>query len=410
MYLWAWIFFVVLIILLVALDLGVLHRKNKVPTSAEAIGWTLFWIALAMLFNVVVYFAYQHHWFELGLHRAAEPDGYRAALLFFTGYLVEKSLSLDNIFVIALIFQYYQIPVKFQHRVLTWGVLGALVMRGLMIAAGAVLIARFQWMNYIFGGFLLFTAAKMLIVRNETFDPESNFLVRWVRRIIPVSGKLDGHHFFTRIHGALAITPLFLVLIQVEATDVIFAVDSIPAIFAITEDPFIVFTSNIFAILGLRALYFALVAFMNRFRYLKISLVFILAFVGVKLVLAHTHPISPYASLMVILGMLLVGVLPTLLTKEPPDKSPEGPFTEEIQELAKVSFNQARRLVMIILGFSILLVGVAMLFLPGPAILVIPIGLLILAREFTWAKRLLAKFKKKGKNMVSFFNGGQKKK
>jgi tellurite resistance protein TerC len=409
MYLLAWVSFIILILLLVALDLGVLHRKQKVPTSAQAIGWTLFWISLAMVFNVVLYFAYQHHWLGLGLHYAAEPDGYQAALLFFTGYLVEKSLSLDNIFVIALIFQYYQIPVKYQHRVLTWGVLGALILRGIMIAAGAVLIARFQWMNYVFGAFLLFTAVKMLVFRNETFDPESNRLVRWVRRVFPVSSKLDEHHFFTRLNGAWAITPLFLVLLQVEATDVIFAVDSIPAIFAITKDPFIVFTSNIFAILGLRALYFALVAFMNRFRYLKVSLVFILAFVGVKLVLAHTHPIPPYASLMVILGMLLVGILPTLFSKEPPEKVPEGPLTEDIQELAKMSLNQARRLVMIVIGFTILVVGLAMLVLPGPAFIVIPIGLFILAREFAWAKNLLARFKEKGRTFISFFESNSKK-
>lgn len=314
--LWAWIAFIVLILGLVALDLGVLHRKRSVPTTAEALAWTLFWIALALLFNILLYFLYLHHWFNLGINGGVPADAYQSAMQFFTGYVVEKSLSLDNIFVIALIFEFYRIPVKYQHRVLLWGVLGALLLRGLMIAGGAILIARFSWMNYVFGGFLLYTAINMLLTKEETFDPESSRLVRWMRKLFHITGELHGEHFFVKVAGHLAMTPLFLVLMQVEATDVLFAVDSIPAIFAITSDPFIVFTSNIFAILGLRALYFALASFMNRFRYLKVSLVFILAYIGVKMLLAHPYPIPSYVSLMVILGILTAGLLPTLLVKE----------------------------------------------------------------------------------------------
>ncbi len=313
--LWAWVLFIILVLGLVALDLGVLHRKRSIPTTAEALSWTLFWISLALVFNIVLYFVYLNHWFGLGMTEGS-TDAYQSAMQFFTGFVVEKSLSLDNIFVIALIFEFYRIPVQYQHRVLLWGVLGALILRGVMIAAGAVLIERFSWMNYIFGVFLIYTAIKMLITQEETFDPESSTLVRWLRKIFHVSSELHGEHFFIRIAGSLAITPLFLVLLQVEATDVLFAVDSIPAIFAITSDPFIVFTSNIFAVLGLRALYFALASFMHRFRYLKVSLVFVLAFVGVKMLLAHTYPIPAYVSLMIIVGILTVGVLPTLFAKQ----------------------------------------------------------------------------------------------
>ncbi|MDP1834754.1 MAG: TerC/Alx family metal homeostasis membrane protein [Chlamydiales bacterium] len=404
---WAWGFFIFLILLLVALDLGVLHRRRHVPTTPEAIGWTLFWIILALLFNGIVYYAYEWHWFNLGLFAGSEENGRDAALKFLTGYIVEKSLSLDNIFVIALIFEYYKVPVQYQHRILIWGVLGALVLRGLMIGAGVVLITRFFWMNYLFGLFLLYTASKMLLAKEGTFDPEKNIFVRWLRKIIPITQELHDDHFFVRIKGVLTMTPLCLVLLQVEATDVLFAVDSIPAIFAITMDPFIVFTSNIFAILGLRALYFALASFMNRFRYLKVALVFILAFVGVKLLLSHDYPIPPYVSLVVILGMLFVGIMPTLLSKEPDDR-PNGPLANDLKELFVMTYRQAKRFVIIVTGFTILVVGIAMLVLPGPAIVVIPLGLLILAREFVWAKRLLAKFKEKGAGVINIFSSKDK--
>lgn len=404
----AWLLFIALILVLIALDLGVLHRKPSVPSVVQALTWSVFWIFIALLFNILIYFAYEGHWWELGLHTGAAADGYQAALLFFTGYLVEKTLSLDNIFVIALIFEYYRVPLKFQHRVLLWGVLGALVLRGLMIGAGAVLIERYSWITYIFGAFLIYTAIKMLVAREEKFDPEGSPLVRWARKVMPVSSTIDGVHFFTRLDGRLAMTPLFIVLLQVEATDVLFAVDSIPAIFAITQDPFIVFTSNIFAILGLRALYFALAALLGRFRYLKMSLVFILAFVGVKMLLAHDYPIPTYASLMVILGMLAVGILPTLLMKPGSPEMANGPLAEDAKQLVMATAGQAKRLIVIVTGFTILIVGLAMLVLPGPAIVVIPLGLYVLGSELRWARRLLAKFKKKGLNAISLFQRNDK--
>jgi tellurite resistance protein TerC len=309
MTIWIWSGFILVILLLLALDLCILHRHAHVIGVREALTWTVFWIALALVFNVFVYFAYEHHWCGIGREVGLELSGRKAALQFFTGYVIEKSLSLDNIFVIALIFAYFGVPAVYQHRVLFWGILGALVMRGIMIAAGAVLIRRFDWIVYVFGGLLLITAVKMLIARHDNLEPEKNPLVRLARRLYPVSEDYVEGRFFVRLDGQRAITPLFLVLLLVESTDVLFAVDSIPAIFAITHDPFLVFTSNVFAILGLRSLYFALAGVMHRFRYLKASLVFVLAFVGVKMILSHHHAIPTAVSLAIIAGILLVGIV-----------------------------------------------------------------------------------------------------
>jgi tellurite resistance protein TerC len=308
-----WTAFIVLVLGMLALDLGVFHRRAHVVGAREALGWTGVWIVAALAFNVGLYFMYEHHWLGIGRELGHELSGRQAALQFFTGYVIEKSLSLDNIFVIALIFAYFAVPAIYQHRVLFWGVVGALVMRGVMIAAGTVLIRRFDWMVYVFGGLLLITAVKMLIVRHDNLEPERNPLVKLARRLYPVSASYQAERFFTRVDGRRAITPLFLVLLVVESSDVLFAVDSIPAIFAVTHDPFLVFTSNVFAILGLRSLYFALAAVMHRFRYVKISLVFVLVFVGVKMLLAHHHPIPTLFSLAVISGILLVGIAASVL-------------------------------------------------------------------------------------------------
>ncbi|NOS99927.1 MAG: TerC family protein [Phycisphaerales bacterium] len=305
---WVWVGFIAIILAFLALDLGVFHRKAHVVSLREALTWTVVWLSTAMLFNVGVYFMYEHHWMGLGQNVAHPLDGKQAALQFFTGYLIEYSLSMDNVFVIALIFVYFGVPASYQHRVLFWGIVGAQVMRGIMIAAGTALIHRFEWIIYVFGALLVATAIKMLVVHNDNIDPNRNPLVRLARRIYPVSADFDGDKFFTRVDGRRAMTPLFLALLIVESTDVLFAVDSIPAIFAITRDPFLVFTSNVFAILGLRSLYFALAGMMRKFRYLKISLVFVLAFVGGKMILSHLFPIPTPISLAVIVAILLVGV------------------------------------------------------------------------------------------------------
>jgi tellurite resistance protein TerC len=388
-----WIAFIVLVLAFLALDLGVFHRRAHVISIREALAWTAFWVAIAIVFNGFVFFLYEHHWLDFGTSMRQEFDGGEAALKFFTGYLVEKSLSVDNIFVIAMIFAYFGVPLVYQHRVLFWGILGALVLRGTMIAAGAALIAKFSWTVYIFGALLLLTAAKLLVTRHDNLEPGRNILVRWARKMYPVSSDFDGSHFFTVVNGKRAITPLFLALIVVESSDVIFAVDSIPAIFAITHDPFIVFTSNVFAILGLRSLYFAVAGLIARFRFLKMSLVFLLAFVGVKMILAHHHPIPTAVSLAIIVGILAVGILASVFASHRDTAPLESPLVDDLERLAAVGRRQARRIVILIVGSTVLLLGGAMLVLPGPGILVTIAGLSILAVEFVWARLWLRKIK-----------------
>ena len=307
-----WLSFLAFIFAMVMLDLGVFHRKAHAIGIREALLWTVGWVALALAFNVLVYFLYESDSLGFSSVPSHRLTGHQAALQFFVGYLVEKSLSVDNIFVIAMIFAYFGVPAAQQHRVLFWGIFGAVVLRGVMIAAGAVLIARFDWIVYVFGLLLIASAIKMLVARHDQISPERNLAVRFVRRFFPVTDTFEGNHFFVTLDGRTAMTPLMVALILVETSDVMFAVDSIPAVFAITRDPFLVFTSNVFAILGLRSLYFALAGMMEKFRYLKISLVVLLAYVGVKMLLSHHYPIPNLVSLAIIAGILAVGVLASI--------------------------------------------------------------------------------------------------
>ncbi len=390
---WLWAAFIIVILALLALDLGVVNRKAHVIRTPEALAWTAFYVVLALAFNVGVYYLYENHWLGIGQEIGHELTGRQAAVQFLTGYVIEKSLSLDNIFVIALIFTYFQVPLAYQHRILFWGVLGALIMRGAMIAAGAALIRRFDWIVYVFGALLLLTAVKMLVARHDNLRPGANPLVRLARRFYPVTDGFRGAHFFANVGGKRGITPLFLVLLVVESSDVLFAVDSIPAIFAITRDPFLVFTSNVFAVLGLRCLYFALAGLIDRFRYLKMGLVFILAYVGVKMLLSHHHPIPTGVSLVVIAGMLLVAVLASVLGAQRDTARLESPLPSEVVDVAELTYRTARRVVILVVGSTVILVGVAMLALPGPGMLFIILGLGILAVEFAFARRLLKKAK-----------------
>lgn len=293
-----WIAFIALILLLLALDLGVFHRAAHVVSAREGLIWSIVWMTLAFAFAGFVYAAYEHKWLGLGLRpdpvdrTAGMPDGVindgpTAVVKYLTGYVVEQSLSVDNMFVIAMLFRFFAVPAIYQHRVLFWGILGALMMRGVMIVLGARLIAEFGWVLYVFGAFLILTAVKMLLMDTEEQDPRNNAVVRVTRRLFPVTKRYYGQHFVVRRRGgALLLTPLALALIMVETTDLLFAVDSIPAIFAITADPFLVFASNAFAILGLRSLYFVLAGALDTFRYLKVSLALVLGLVGTKM-LAH---------------------------------------------------------------------------------------------------------------------------
>jgi tellurite resistance protein TerC len=403
---WLWSGFLAIVLAILAIDLGVFHRKSHVVKVSESAIWTSIWVVLALLFTVAVYYLYEHHVFGIGAEIGHELTGAQAALRFFTGYVIEKSLSLDNIFVIALIFTYFNVRAEYQHRVLFWGILGALVLRGVMIAAGAALIHRFSWITYVFGALLILTAIKMLIARHDNLKPDRNPLVRLARRLYPVSADFVGQQFFTRVDGQRAITPLFLVLLVVESSDVLFAIDSIPAIFSVTHDPFLVFTSNIFAILGLRSLYFVLAGVMDKFRYLKMSLVFLLAYVGVKMVLAHHYLIPTLASLAIISGILSVGVLASILAGHRDSAPLVSPLAEELDDLAEYSWKQLRRIMIVLLGAGVLVIGIAMIVLPGPAIIVIPAGLAILGTEFLWAQRMLAKMKVTGVSILRCIGGG----
>ena len=309
-----WIGFLALITLVVAIDLGVFNRRSHVIALREALAWTSVWVTLALAFNVGVYFLYELNPGGWDMD-TAQLTGGEAALQFFTGYLVEKSLSVDNIFVIAMIFAYLKTPPEQQHRVLFWGILGAVVLRAIMIIAGAAALARFSWLAYALGALLIWSAAKMLVIRHDNEPFENNAAIRLARRWLHVTDDYHDRKFFVRVNGTLAATPLFLALILVETSDVLFALDSIPAIFAITNDPFIVFTSNIFAVLGLRSLYFVLAGMMEKFRYLRASLVFLLAFVGVKMLLLHHYKIPTLVSLAVIVGVLAVGVLASIMSR-----------------------------------------------------------------------------------------------
>jgi tellurite resistance protein TerC len=334
---WVWPGFIVLVLLLLALDLGVFHRKAHVIHVREALLWSGLWILLALLFNGFVYFAYEHHWNGVNLPHA-EPDGHAAAIAFLTGYVVEKSLSLDNIFVIALIISNFRVPAVYQHRLLFWGVLGALVLRGAMILAGAALIERFHWVLYVFGAFLIITACRLLLARHEP-DLKDNLLVRAAKKFFPVTDDFVGSKLVVRSGGRLMLTPLALALVAVESADVVFAVDSVPAIFAITLDPFLVFTSNVFAILGLRSLYFALAGIMERFHYLKLSLAVLLVLIGVKMLLTdvlHGVPGLTYYTLGTITLVLAAGIIASLVRARRLVAAPAG--QAETAPLAEARF------------------------------------------------------------------------
>jgi tellurite resistance protein TerC len=296
-----WIGFHLFIFFMLALDLGVFHKHtHKVPVR-EAVIWSAVWITLALLFDLFIYF-------EFGKIKAFE---------FLTGYVIEYSLSVDNIFVFILIFSYFAVNGQYQHKILFWGILGALIMRAVFIFAGIALINRFQWIVIIFGGFLVFTGLKMLFQKETEAEPEKNPVVRFFRKFLPVSDSLHGDKLFIRQNKRLYATPLFLVLIIIESSDLIFAVDSIPAVLAISKTSFIVYTSNIFAILGLRSLYFAIAGIMGYFRYLKVGLAFVLTFVGMKMLLAYIHfEIPIILSLLIIIFILLVSILASVLIKK----------------------------------------------------------------------------------------------
>lgn len=304
-----WLGFVVFVLLMLALDLGVFHKKSHEISLKEAGIWSGVWVGLAAVFNLVIYFGF----------------GSQRALEFTTGYLIEKALAVDNIFVFVILFGAFAVPAAYQHRVLFWGVLGALLMRAGFIFLGGAFLERFHWAIYVFGGILALTGIKLLFQRDKEEHPENNPVIRFVQRVIPTSPAFDGDRFFTRKNGKRLATPLLIALIAVEVSDLIFAVDSIPAIFAITTDPFIVFTSNIFAIMGLRSMYFLLAGVVTKFRYLKVGLALILMFVGAKMLLMSVYKLPIVVSLGVIAAILVGSILASMIKAR--SEQPTPPLT-----------------------------------------------------------------------------------
>ena len=318
-----WGGFNLFIVLMLALDLGVIHRKAHVIEFREALRWSAFWISLALTFGVAVYF-----W-----------RGSEAGLQFFTGYLIEESLSVDNLFVMLMIFTYFRVPALYQHRVLFWGILGALVMRAIFIVTGVALIEKFHWMIYLFGAILIFTGIKMALEKDKEIHPEHNPVLKLFRRLMPVTKDYVGGKFFVHLDGRRWATPLAVVLVLIETTDLIFAVDSVPAVLAVSRDPFIVYTSNVFAILGLRSLYFALAGMMNRFQYLHYGLAVILTFVGAKMLLSKKVHLPIELALGVVLGTLALSIIVSLAVsarKKPEEAElpvmPEEPVSATLQD------------------------------------------------------------------------------
>jgi tellurite resistance protein TerC len=436
MTIWLWAGFLAFVGLMLWIDLGVINRKAHKVRAREALAWTAVCVVLALAFTGVVYYVFEHQ--AMGVnpalvlqqttphasdetalpHPADQPPpgdqpaptptdtpapgkttgaGRAAALQFLTAWIIEYSLSLDNIFVIAVIFAYFRVPGEYQHRVLFWGILGVLVMRGVLIIAGISLINLFDWLTYPLGALLLFSAAKMLAVKSEDMDFESNLVVRLTRRFLPLSPKFDGQKFMTYLPeaegGRRVFTPLMLVLLVITVVDTVFALDSIPAVFAITRDPFIAFTSNIFAVLGLRSMYFALAAVIDKFKYLKVSLVIVLAYVGLKMIIQHHIHIPTWVSLAVILGSLGGGIAASMLVDRRGRTGREAPLGPDVERVARLTLRQMRRAVVLVVGLTVVLIGLIMLGpVPGPGIVVVPVGLGILAAEFVWARHLLKMF------------------
>lgn len=367
---WLWVGFIGFVLAMLALDLGVFHKKDHEVSVREALTWTGVWVLLSLAFNAGIYF-----WF-----------GREPALEFLSGYVIEKALSIDNIFVFIVVFSVFTVPARLQQRVLLWGILSALVLRGVFVVLGSALLSRFHWLGYVFGAFLVVTGVKLLVQHDAPLDPRKNPLFRLFRRAVPSVESFHEGRFTVVQAGKRYATPLLLVLVAIEGTDIVFAMDSIPAIFAVTRDPFIVFTSNLFAVLGLRALYFALSGMMDKFRYLKYGLALVLLFVGAKMLLAIVYSIPIWASLAVIAALLVGSVVASVWRPSPPEPPNSKP---------KPGARPGRKLGVAIVGGAVLAVGVAMIVLPGPAFVVIPIGLTILASEFEWPRRLLVKLRKR---------------
>lgn len=368
-----------------------LLRRRRVIGPWEALAWTSFWIVLAITFGTWLYFAYEGAWFGLGAAADAEvPDGRAAAMQFFAAYLVQKSLSVDNIVVIAMILAYFRTPLEQQQRLLAWSLPVAIGMRGLAVAGGVLLIHAVPWTSYVFGVFLVFSALRMLVQRSGKLDAESP-LVRLMSQRWPLA-ESDGGRFLGMRNGRRAPTPLLAALLMIGFANIVFAVDAVPAILAITREPLIVLAAILFALLGLHSLYFLLASIMERLFYMRLALVGVFFYVGVKMLLVNHFEIPAQLTLVLVSTLLAAGAVASALLRPPPGGRLESPFADELEQFVTLTVKSARRIVVLVTGSTVLLVGILMIVMPGPAILVIPAGLAILATEFIWARRMLARF------------------
>lgn len=382
------------VVCMLALDLGLARRRVAHLSYYDAIAQSAFWIIIGLSFSIVIYFTYENGWFEHAqMYR--DTGGRQAIIEYLTTYVVEKALSLDNLFVIALIFSSLQIPIHLQQRVLLWGILGAILFRGIMIFGGIKLINTFDWMIYPFGAVLLFSAVKLLASPNKPHSIENNAFVKFLSGHLRISNDTNNGRLFTRDNGRLFVTPLFVAMLLVESADVLFAFDSIPAVITMSRDPFIVYSSNIFAILGLRALYFVLAGALQKLHYLRLGLIIILIYISIKMLISHHYQINTLTSLIVITSILILAVLMSLQKEDHADFIESSPLAGDLGKIYHLTYGGLKRILILVIGISVLVIGIIMIFTPGPAIIVIPAGLAILATEFIWARVLLKRFKNK---------------
>lgn len=390
-----WITLATLIIALIALDLGVLRRKPRALTRGAALGWTVFWFGIALALNAGVYWAYSHNWHGLGLPNSPNErpiGGDEASLQFLAAFLIEACLSLDNVFIMGAIFAHFKIPEELRHRVLTVGMLVALVVRGVLTTLLVLFASSFSWSIYVLGFMLLLAALRMVVIREQALDPQKNLIVRTTRFFFPITESLDGANLVTRVNGRLALTGLVTALLFLETADMFFAAETIPAALAVTKDPFLIVSANMFAVFVTRSMYFAIADLTSWIRYVKIGLALILAYVAVLMTNAHRFTVPTEVSLIVLIALVGAGVAAALLFAKPGPVPTTSPLGEDADRVAKIALKQAAKVISLVVGSTVTIIGILMVPGPGPGLVVIPIGLAILAAEFVWARRLLQKY------------------
>lgn len=387
----AWVALIVTIIGLVLFDLLVANRSMRDSKPHNALAWAIFYLGAAAAFNFVLFFAYRENW--LGLRPPAGATAHDASLQFVTALLVELCLDLDSVFVLAAIFAYFKTPVQYQRRVLMWGMFAALIVRGAMIGGVGGLLHAYPQVRFVLSGLLVLAALRMILIRHERMDPDKNPILWLLKRVMPISPGLRGSNLVARVDGKVSLTPLLVTLVMIETADAIFAIDSIPAVYAVTRDPFLVFAATAFSLLVLRSLYFVLASYTAWLRYLKVGLAAILAFMAITMALPVAKRLPTEATLAVVCGLLGAGmVLAMVFAKPEHARATTSPLGEDAERIARLTLKQARRLIVLVVGITIVFIGVVMLVGPGPGALVVPIGLAVLASEFIWARRLLDRY------------------